>query len=498
MRQNFLTKALKYTWVLLLALVVFSSSCKDDPIDPIDPDPDPIVEDGWYVTGAGTALTVLDAKGLMTATTNEADANSARPELLEAYIAVEGGSAGFSIVNVVGGTAVNYGPGSDFAEITGDALDAEEPQNGLWRGSAAETTTVFAVDEDGLYHVVYDTELEVVAVAKADWGIIGGATPAGWASNDLLQAVAFDLNKITFEATDLIMTVDSWKFRYSNGWKILLDGDAGLVKINTNFGGAVNALVAGADNIPNDVVGVYTVNITWELGVGFVATQTKTGDYTPPTYPDAMYIVGSAVSYGWDAPGTHADALMHKIAGGGDNDGIFWKICHLATGTDIAFKLSADAWGTPNLGFADVDEFDASGVVVTEEGTSGNMTVAADGMYMIVLDLRNDMKKVSITAPVVYGMGDAFGANDWAEDAASCLYTVDDVAKTLTSPSLTADGNIRMYADHAWIPAWWNSEFNVFTGVIEYRNDGGDQAAVAGTIGQVITLTFDDNTGAIN
>ena len=67
MRQNFLTKALKYTWVLLLALVVFSSSCKDDPIDPIDPDP--VVEDGWYVTGAGTALTALDAKGLMTTTT---------------------------------------------------------------------------------------------------------------------------------------------------------------------------------------------------------------------------------------------------------------------------------------------------------------------------------------------------------------------------------------------------------------------------------------------
>ncbi len=55
-----------------------------------------------------------------------------------------------------------------------------------------------------------------------------------------------------------------------------------------------------------------------------------------------------------------------------------------------------------------------------------------------------------------------------------------------------------MYADHPWIPAWWNSEFNVYDGKIEYRNDSSDdQPAVPGTAGQVVTLNFDDNTGTI-
>jgi len=483
MRQNFFTKALKYSWVLALALVVFSSSCKDDPIEPT-----PTVEDGWYVQGAGTALAELDAKGLMKATTNEADGNSARPELLELYIAVKGGTDGFNIINVVGGTPKTMGPASNFASV--DPVGADEPLNGLWRGTLEVTDTKFTVDNDALYHVVYDTETKTVAVAKADWGIVGGATPAGWDSNDILKQGTFDLNKITYEATEVIMTVDTWKYRYANGWKIGMNDD-GSVKVNTNFGGTVDALVAGGSNIENTVNGEYTINLTWELGKDFVATQTKTGDYTPPTYPDAMYIVGSATSYGWDNPGDNAAAVMHKIAGGGDNDGIFWKICHI-TGAE-GFKLSAASWGTPNLGFSDVSEFDADGVTVSDNG--GNMSIATSGMYMVVLDLRNDMKKVSVMAPAVYGIGDAFGS--WDEDAAASMYTVDNTAKTLTSPALSADANIRMYAHHAWIPAWWNAEFNVFTGEIQYRNDGGDQDAVAGTTGQVITLTFDDNTGAI-
>ena len=34
--------------------------------------------------------------------------------------------------------------------------------------------------------------------------------------------------------------------------------------------------------------------------------------------------------------------------------------------------------------------------------------------------------------------------------------------------------------------------------MLEYRNDGGDQEAVAGTTGQVVTLWFDNNTGSID
>ncbi|MEA1897623.1 MAG: SusF/SusE family outer membrane protein [Bacteroidota bacterium] len=489
MKNKFLKKVLNWSMVLVAATMILSSCNKDD-----DKDPPVVIEDGIYVKGLGTALTGYDAQGLMTATTNEADDNAARAGLYDLYVAVEGGADGFNIIIVTGGEPTIYGPGADYALVT--EVDGEEPQNvDFWRGSYADVQTSvnpFTVNTDGLYHIVLDTQLGIVAVAEAEWGVIGGATPNGWGGSTVLDAGAFDLNKISFETTDIIMLAGEYKFRYSDGWKIILDGEN--VRANTNFGGTLDALVAGGSNMNNDVVGVYTVNMTWELGVGHTATLTKTGDYTPPAFPDAMYIVGDATAYGWDTPGSSDSALFHKCAGGAPTEGIFWKICYIETGK--GFKIAAENWGDPDIGFTNVDEYDANGVTISDNG--GNMSVAASGMYMVVLNLQDDMKKVSVIAPEVYGIGDAFGANDWAEDAASCLFTVDDVTKTLTSPALTADGNIRMYADHAWIPAWWNAEFNVYTTTIEYRNDGGDQAAVPGTTGQVITLTFDDNTGVIN
>ena len=140
-----------------------------------------------------------------------------------------------------------------------------------------------------------------------------------------------------------------------------------------------------------------------------------------------------------------------------------------------------------------IEEFDPDGVTVIENGD--NMDIVESGMYIIVLNLQDGVIKLSVKVVEVYGIGDAFGG--WDEDNPANLFSIDNVTKTLTSPSLVADGNIRMYAQHSWIDAWWNAEFNIYDGVIEYRNDGGDQDPVPGTAGQVITLIFDDNTGSI-
>ncbi|MDD2195908.1 MAG: SusF/SusE family outer membrane protein [Bacteroidales bacterium] len=484
MKNNPFKSLLKLSWLMLAAFLMFASCSKDDPV------PDPILlEDGFYVFGDATAITDYDFKGLMKTTKNEID-GSDRNSLYELYIAVSK-TGGFNIGKVTGGNPTVYGPGEDFAEILEADKIGDEPRGWFARGSASQTSTKFTVPESGLYHVVYDSELSVVVVAKVEWGIIGAATPDGWGTSTPLTSSAFNLNSMSFEINDLILNAGDFKFRYSNGWKIVLEEE--VVLVNTNFGGAVDALVPGGDNIPNETPGYYTIKINWSLDNGTTAALTKTDDYTPPAYPEAMYIVGSATAYGWDEPGAHENAIMHKIAGGGDNDGVFWKICHLAGGE--GFKLAAAGWVDPNLGHGDVSEFDAEGVEVTEN--DGNMSVAESGMYIVVLDLRNDLKKVSIKAAEVYGIGDAFGS--WDEHAESNLFSVDNTAKTLTSPALAANGNIRMYTRHTWIPDWWNAEFNLYEGVIEYRNNSGDeQAAVAGTAGQVITLHFDDNTGSIN
>ncbi len=129
------------------------------------------------------------------------------------------------------------------------------------------TETKFTVPEDGLYHVVYDETLNKVVVAKAEWGIIGGATVAGWGGSTALPLEGtFSKTAMTFKATEVILTVGDFKFRYSNGWKIVLDGE--LVRVNTNFGGAVNALVPGGGNIANTENGIYTVKVMWTIENG--------------------------------------------------------------------------------------------------------------------------------------------------------------------------------------------------------------------------------------
>ncbi|MGC9373624.1 MAG: SusF/SusE family outer membrane protein [Bacteroidales bacterium] len=492
MKKNVFKKLFNLSWLILAALLTFTACDDDDD----DDDNGVIVLDGIYIKGDATALTEFSPDGRFDVTRNEVTQEE-RSTLYEKYIAISS-TGGFNIIQVAGSEQTTYGPGADFELVAEAELDAEEPKEGLWRGSYSETETQFTVPDDGLYHVMIDTELGKVAIARVKWGLIGAATPGGWGESTEMTAT-FDLNKMDFVVEEITMLESDYKFRYSNGWKIILDSELDIgdgnkgVKVNTNLGGSLSELVPGGDNILQSTYGVYKYTMTWELGKEHTVVEEFVREGEPlPDYPEAMYIVGAGTAYGWDEPGTKDDAVMHKIAGGGDNDGIFWKICHIAGGE--GFKLSAAGWADPNLGFNEVDEFDAEGVTVSD--VDGNMSVAEDGMYMVVLDLRNDMAKVSIKPAVVYGIGDAFGG--WDAGVAANLFTVDVANKTITSPALPADGNIRMYTSHAWIPEWWHAEFVVVDGVIEYRNDStSDPTAVAGTAGQVITLYFDDNTGTI-
>ena len=487
-RINFFKYAMFF--VAAIGLVVFNSCTDDD--DDIDTDPI-FVEDGFYIKGEGTALTELDFKGLLTAAVNEADDNNPRTGLFDTYVAVKGGQ-GFNIVQVAGQEQTMWGPGSDFAEVPMDDRHQDEPRLNFWRGSLIETTDEFIVPEDALYHVAFDAQLGTVVIAEVVWGLIGAATPDGWGSSSQMSAT-FDLEKMTFVVEDLEMENADWKFRYSNGWKIFFDAPDNTVSVNTNFGTDLNNLVPGGPNIVLDERGVYKYTLTWELGEEYAATQEKTGDLEPaPDFPEAMYLVGAATAYGWDTPGDNPDGTMHKIAGGPANDGIFWKILHLEGGE--GFKISAAGWGNPNLDYGHVDVWDEDGIEVIAAGN--DWTVANSGMYMVVLNLQDNQVAVSVTDVNVYGIGGAFtGGWDAGAGVEENKFAVDHTAKTVTSPALAATDEIRMYADHAWIPDWWQAEFIVIDGVIEYRGAGDDQDRVVGTAGQVITLMFDDNTGTI-
>lgn len=306
--KNMMFNSTRWMFIFLAVFgVLFMSSCGEDPVT--DDTTTVLVEDGFYIQGDATLYTDFDIDATLSATRNEVP-QADRAELLEIFVAVRG-TGGFNIIEVAGATRTTWGPGSDFADVVGG--DNDQPQVTFQRGSIAETTTQFTVPSDGLYHVVIDTEVGIGTIVPVQyWGIIGGATPGGWSDDTQMPHTGFDMSTMTFEATDIAMTLGDFKFRYSGGWKVEIDttydlgsGSTGI-KVNANFGGAVDALVPGGDNITNAESGFYTATIVWTAGSGFAATLTRTGDLPTADWSSVeLGLVGAGlvidnIGHNWD------------------------------------------------------------------------------------------------------------------------------------------------------------------------------------------------------
>lgn len=377
--------------MLTLAMVAMVSivSCEKDP-DP-DPDPDPVVANGYYIKGAGTALETLIADGKMSTAKNEAD-QANLSSLLELYVAVSAGTDGFSIVKVISGEETILGPGTDFAAVAAEDLDGEEPSEGLQRGSYIESETAFTVPEDGLYHVVLDNANEIIAIAKVEWGLIGAATPGGWSGSTQLGEPAFDLNVMEFSSENVSMNTGEFKYRYSNGWKIYLTDD---VRVNTNFGGAVDALEAGGDNINNETAGVYTATVKWELGEGTSALLVKTGDAPASDYSASEVgfigdgVIVSDTVWGWG--GTYG-----KVTPAVDGTNYTWTWTSVSVSDTASFKLrEGEDWDGLNLGFGDVTMAGASAAEFSDDG--GNIKSATAGTYDFALSVDGTVNDFTLT-----------------------------------------------------------------------------------------------------
>ncbi|OFX89563.1 MAG: hypothetical protein A2W99_14665 [Bacteroidetes bacterium GWF2_33_16] len=422
MKKNVFKKIFNLTWLILAALLTFTA-CEDDE----DTD-DEIVLDGIYIMGDATALDSYNTTGRFAVTRNEVlndDYNDGiineddRPTLYEKYIALSA-TGTFKIKHVAGSVKKQYGPGTDFALVAlADRINDEPKDEDFWRGSYTESTTEFSVPEDGLYHVVIDTELQKVVVARVVWGVIGAATPEGWGTATPLTASAFDKNTMTFTKTEMELRGGDWKFRYSNGWKIVLDtlvdlgGGKKGVNVNTNFGGAVNAIIAGGANIVNAAPGVYTITMTWTLADGHSATATKTADLPLTNWTgvicDAVGTGVSADNANAIVPDPSGWAWGNKLLADGApvkvGDIYTWTWSNMVIEANEGFKLRTENGVAPPSGGAnfdaglDVVDHTASSANV-DPATSGDLKVSVKGTYDIVLTIdagNNDTKKIVIT-----------------------------------------------------------------------------------------------------
>ena len=444
-----------------------------------------IVEDGFYVVGEASAIASLEAEGaevaIMANGTNENASNAAREGMYEKYIALEGGKP-FQLVLKEGATETVYG-----AELADVKLEGnEQPNITVQRGKMVENTTM-QVKENGLYHIVLDLNLDgsledkLILVAPVEWGVRGGMNGWGFTAGTRSE---FNKTTMTYTWTDQELSAGGkFKFAYGGGWKIELNAladatdanDERYIKANTNLG--ENALPGGAD-IAVEGAGTYTITLTYNLAQGAIANSYKyeVKMTAASALPSEMYMIGDAIG-GWDWAGDYIVSMtpVHSA------EGAFWTIKPLEAGKPFKFCPVKD-WNGDFTGLGE-----DSGYVVAD----GNCSVEADGIYMIYVDVKN--KKLVVEPAAVYGIGDCFGGWDAKMEAAK--FAVEGQSLKVTVP---ADGNLRMYAEtSAATTDWWTREFNVFDGKIEFRGNGDDQAAVAVTAGQVVTLNFADNTATI-
>lgn len=369
----------KSTRAAMLILAVFSlifiTGCQED--DPVDP---PIlVEDGNYVSGDATFLDGISTDGAFAPAINEVG-QVERATLFEAWLPLKA-SGGFNFSTVEGTTTTTWGPSSDFATVS-EAGANDQVNTDYQKGGIEATDVQFTVPADGFYHIAFDTEVgKAVIVPVTGWGIIGGATASGWSSDQDLVASALDANEMTWSATDVPLTLGDFKFRYSDGWKVELDTPD--IKLNANFGGAVDALVPGGNNIPITSLGytpssgLYDITMTWTSGEGYSATMVRTGNLAAFDYSSTEFaLIGDGVGTSagqadWDTP----ILLQAPVVNGSVYT---WSWSSIQSYSAGGFKIREGLdWAGLSAGYNDV--------TLTGDGAA-DFTYNADGNFIPLVD----------------------------------------------------------------------------------------------------------------
>lgn len=190
--------------------------------------------------------------------------------------------------------------------------------------------------------------------------------------------------------------------------------------------------------------------------------------------PKNMYMIGQDFGeWNWNSTGVVEMVPVHSV------EGAFWCINYFSAANGFKWSPLKD-WDksfsslNKNVGFTVQD---------------GNAVLAADGLYMVYIDMRKG--EITIEPAKIYGIGDAFGG--W--DADVHPFTVN--GKTASIITAVA-GNLRMYTKPSVSASdWWTREFNIIEGKITYRGAGEELAAVSVAAGKTVTLDFKAGTGTI-
>ena len=301
---------------------------------------------------------------------------------------------------------------------------------------------------------------------------LGDGTSAGW-DNTIAVKISQTVTPGIYEAILDLTAEKGMKFIQTLGawqpqWGQVKDQAIGI--LGANLGGGTDP-----ENIATpSTSGKYKVTIDLSAMTYKVVAA----------FPSALFMIGDGVG-GWD----WATINLPMVAVN-SHPNLFWKIVWIeSTGT---FKFAPQkAWGgdfgQPVKDLAVPSNlYDKGGENIPVPGTAG--------YYMVVVDLTTN--KISIADPKVYLMGNTIGS--WDTGNAAGLFTVDNVNSVVKVAKTLAADELRMYAWHPWFTDWWQSEFMILGGKIEFRGTGGDQSRVTVTAGaHTVNLNFKTGNGAV-
>lgn len=201
----------------------------------------------------------------------------------------------------------------------------------------------------GNYKITFDAGALKYTIEKYSWGVVGSATPSGWAAPDV--PFFYDPSSDQWRAIATLSDGDI-KFRQNEDWTV-------------NYGDTKNdgILDAGGDNI------------AIKKGTYLITVDFKTLKYTIEAYK-VWGVVGSATPNGWNGPDT-------KFRPNFGTDGIWYLNNIKLTDGDIKFRQN-DVW---DINYGD------DGANGTLELNGANIAVKA-GTYDILLDFSVPSKPV--------------------------------------------------------------------------------------------------------
>lgn len=318
-----------------------------------------------------------------------------------------------------------------------------------------------------------ETPIETPAVDSNGYYLLGEVNGNGWNPEEPVWFA-----KVADGIYEVTVTTENEK---ENWYKFYGGTDAG------NWDGA-NAHVMGCDTNGDGSLFNY-INWSADLQCPIISGKGKwkvrldvnNWTYTINEVKPDLFLTGS--NYDWGGK-------WLQLVPFNKSEEDFWTIIYLHEGEQ--FKFAPQAGWDDDFGYTGTTINDEAGANITSS-SDGNLVVGKAGWYLLKVQ-NGSTKALTVLQPNVYLIGDAAGEWNIADSHKFTVPTTED--GVFESPAFAADAELRMCVSVDGFD-WWQSEFMVFDGKIEYRGRGIDQNRVNVKAGQKVTLNFTAGTGEI-